>query len=217
MGGFLDIHTHKSAATLENISIQSFSLTETIHFPENKPISVGIHPWHGKLEGLPKHLKQLETLALRNNVKLIGECGLDKLKGEKIEDQITILDAQLELAQLIQKPVILHCVKAFGELIELKKKLQPTVPLIIHGFNKNHHLAEQLMSQGFYLSFGAALLRSEKVASAFAKTEQPFFLETDDTEIPIEMIYQKAAEIEKISMDELKDVIFANWKKFNII
>ena len=217
MGGFLDIHTHKSAATLENISIQSFSLTETIHFPENKPISVGIHPWYGELKDLSAHLQQLKTLALRNNLKLIGECGLDKLKGEKIEDQITILTAQIELAQLIQKPVILHCVKAFDELIELKKKLQPTVPLIIHGFNKNHQLAKQMMSNGFYLSFGAALLKSEEVALAFSKTAQPFFLETDDSEIPIEMIYQRAAEIKKISIDELKDVIFANWKKFNII
>ena len=217
MAGFLDIHTHQSATNSENIFIQSFSLTDAIQYPDQKPMSVGIHPWYGKLKDLSAHLQQLKTLALSDNLKLIGECGLDKLKGEKIEDQITILTAQIELAQLIQKPVILHCVKAFGELIELKKKLQPTVPLIIHGFNKNHQLAKQMISQGFYLSFGAALLKSEKAALAFSKTAQPFFLETDDSEIPIEMIYQKAAEIKKISIDELKDVIFANWKKFNII
>ncbi|RZL32596.1 MAG: hydrolase TatD [Pedobacter sp.] len=216
---FLDIHTHKSLQQQSVLAIQSLSLSEStfLAMPKTKPISIGIHPWYGKLEELPKNMKYLNVLARQNNVKLIGECGLDKLKGEAIESQLQMLEAQITLAEQLQKPLILHCVKAFDELIALKKRLQPTVPMLIHGFNKKQKMAQQLINQGFYLSFGAAVLKSEEVALALEKMEQPFFLETDDAEVDIVEIYTKVAELKKISVEELKDIIFANWKKLGLL
>jgi len=219
MSMFLDIHTHRTKQVQEVLAIQSLSLSERtfLAMPKTKPIAIGIHPWYGKLDELSKNMKYLNVLARQQNVKLIGECGLDKLKGEAIGNQLKILEAQLALADELQKPVILHCVKAFDELIALKKHLQPKVPLIIHGFNKKHEMAQQLFHQGFYLSFGAAVLKSEEVACALASTDIPFFLETDEAEIDIETIYTRVAEIKKITVDELKDVIFANWKKLGLL
>ncbi|SOD19749.1 TatD DNase family protein [Pedobacter xixiisoli] len=215
---FLDIHTHQAKQERAVVAIQSLSLTEStfLAMPKTKPISIGIHPWYGKLEELPKNMKYLSVLARQKNVKLIGECGLDKLKGETMESQLQILEDQVTLAEELQKPLILHCVKAFDELIALKKRLQPSVPMIIHGFNKKHEMAEQLINQGFYLSFGAAVLKSEEVAFAIEKTKHPFFLETDEAVVDIKEIYTKVAEIKKISLDELKDIIFANWKKIGL-
>lgn len=216
---FLDIHTHQTKQEPGVVAIQSLSLTEStfLAMPKTKPISIGIHPWHGKLEELPKNMKYLNVLARQENVKLIGECGLDKLKGEAMESQLKMLEAQISLAEELQKPLILHCVKAFDELIALKKRLQPSVPMIIHGFSKKHEMAHQLVKQGFYLSFGAAVLKSEEVALALENTTPSFFLETDEAEIDIIEIYTKVAEIKKISVDELKDVIFANWKKMGML
>lgn len=216
---FLDIHTHQTKQEQGAVAIQSISLSEStfLAMPKTKPISIGIHPWYGKLEELEKNMKYLNVLARQKNVKLIGECGLDKLKGEIMESQLKILETQISLAEELQKPVILHCVKAFDELIALRKRLQPTVPMIIHGFNKKHEMAHQLVNQGFYLSFGAAVLQSTEVALALEKTDAPFFLETDEAEIDIKEIYTKVAEIKKISVDELKDVIFANWKKLGLL
>lgn len=215
---FLDIHNHKTKKEEGVVAIQSLALMEStfLAVPKTKPISIGIHPWYGKLEELPKSMKYLNVLARQENVKLIGECGLDKLKGETMEIQLQMLEAQISLAEELQKPLILHCVKAFDELIALKKLLQPTVPMIIHGFNKKHEMAQQLINQGFYLSFGAAVLKSEDVAFALEKIDTPFFLETDEAEIDIKEIYSKVAEIKKITVDELKDVIFANWKKVGL-
>ena len=218
MSVFLDIHTHQAKQEREVVAIQSLSLTEStfLAMPKTKPISIGIHPWYGKLEELPKNMKYLNVLARQKNVKLIGECGLDKLKGETMESQLQMLEAQVTLAEEMQKPLILHWVKAFDELIALKKRLQPSVPMIIHGFNKKHEMAEQLINQGFYLSFGAAVLKSEEVAFALEKIDQTFFLETDEAVVDIKEIYTKVAEIKKISLDELKDIIFANWKKIGL-
>ncbi len=216
---FLDIHTHQTKQEQEVVAIQSLSLSEStfLAMPKIKPISIGIHPWYGKLEELPKNMKYLSVLARQENVKLIGECGLDKLKGETMESQLQMLEAQVTLAEELQKPLILHCVKAFDELIALKKRLQPSVPMIIHGFNKKHEMAQQLINQGFCLSFGAAILKSEEVVFALEKIDQPFFLETDESEVDIQDIYIKVAEIKKISLDELKDIIFANWKKMGLL
>lgn len=216
---FLDIHTHNTKQQQGVIAIQSLSLSEStfLAMPKTKPISIGIHPWYGKLEELPKNMKYLNVLARQENVKLIGECGLDKLRGERMKIQLQILEPQIALAEELQKPLILHCVKAFDELIALKKRVRPTVPMIIHGFNKKYEMAQQLIHQGFYLSFGAAVLKSEEVALALEKTAAPFFLETDEAEIDIKEIYIKVAEIKKITVDELKDVIFANWRQLGLL
>lgn len=211
----LNIHTHKAKQQEGVIAIQSLSLTEStfLAMPKTKPISIGIHPWYGHLEALPKSMKYLNVLAKQSNVKLIGECGLDKLQGEEMVNQLQILEAQIDLAEQLKKPVILHCVRAFDELIALKKSMKPSVPMIIHGFNKKYEMAQQLMGQGFYLSFGAAVLKSDEIVKVLEETDQPFFLETDESDISILEIYKRVAEIKKITIDELKDVIFAHWKR----
>lgn len=215
---FLDLHTHQVQQKSGVLSIQSLSLTEStfLAMPKTKPISIGIHPWYGKLEDLTKNMKYLRVLAKQDNVKLIGECGLDKLRGEAITNQLQLLEAQLSLAEELQKPVIIHCVKAFDELIAIKNRMNLSMPLIIHGFSKKKELARQLTNHGFYLSFGAAVLISKGVQETLQQLDAPFFLETDDSQIAIEEIYIKVAEIKKITIDDLKDVIFANWKKIGL-
>ncbi|MGE6218348.1 TatD family hydrolase [Nubsella zeaxanthinifaciens] len=218
MSLFLNLHAHQTKQAPGVVAIQSISLSEStfLAMPKTKPISIGIHPWYGKLAELPTYMKYLTVLAKQDNVKLIGECGLDKLQGEPMANQIQLLEAQMDLAEQLKKPLILHCVKAFDELIALKKKMNPSVPLIIHGFAKKKELAVQLINQGFYLSFGAAVLTSEAVAATLQQLDAPFFLETDDAQVDIEAIYTKVAELKKITVDELKDVIFANWKNIGL-
>ncbi|WP_461788920.1 TatD family hydrolase [Pedobacter sp.] len=218
MSLFLNIHTHQTKQEPGVVAIQSLSLSEStfLAMPKTKPISIGIHPWYGKLTELAKSMNYLKVLAKQDNVKLIGECGLDKLRGEPITNQIQLLEAQLHLAEDLKKPVIIHCVRAFDELIALKKTINPSVPLIIHGFAKKKELALQLINQGFYLSFGAAVLTSEGLVNTLTQLDAPFFLETDDAQTDIEVIYAKVAELKKITVDELKDVIFANWKNIGL-
>ena len=158
---FLDLHTHKTSTKSGEITIQSLSLTNDIFLamPKKKPISIGLHPWYASIEKLELHMKYLTVLAKQDNVKMIGECGLDKMKGENISNQLIILTRQIELAEALNKPLILHCVKSFGELIRLKEKLKVRVPMIIHGFNKNETLGRQLLDKSFFLSFGTAVLK----------------------------------------------------------
>ncbi|MEH3115073.1 TatD family hydrolase [Pedobacter terrae] len=214
---FLDIHTHKVATQNGVISIQSLSLTHDIFLamPKTKPISVGLHPWFAKIDHLDQQMKYLSVVANQTNVKQIGECGLDRLRGENLDNQIIILEKQIELAERINKPLILHCVKCFSELIAIKDRLKVKVPMIIHGFNKNEELGKQLLDKGFLLSFGLTALKENSGTTKLIQSTSNFFLETDDADISIEEIYQAAAILKKCTVDELKARIFTDWNKWN--
>lgn len=212
---YLDIHTHRVTQRKEVVSVQSLNLTENIFLamPKIKPISVGLHPWFASMERIETDLRYLRVIAAQRNVKLIGECGLDKIRGENLENQIYILTQQILLAETLGKPLILHCVKAFSELIALKDTLKVNVPMIIHGFNKNEELGQQLINKGFYLSFGKNILQANSKLVNLVEMTDRFFLETDDSDLSIREVYEYVANLKKCSVDELKARIFVDWEK----
>jgi TatD DNase family protein len=110
--------------------------------------------------------------------------------------------------------MIIHCVKAFNELIRIKKENKVSVPMIIHGFNNNEQIAEQLLKENFYLSFGKAILINNSNAQKVFKNTgiEKLFLETDDSDVSIKSIFDKAAELKGMSVEELKEKIYLNFK-----
>jgi TatD DNase family protein len=188
----LDIHSHHIAPnTIYNLLIQDIS--QFVDF-QNQWLSIGIHPWY--IQDWKVQLSEIEKLAASKNVIAIGECGLDRLIELPIEEQLPIFEAQVQLAETHNKPVIIHCVKAHNDLISWKKQRKTTVPLIVHGFNNNAQILEQLLKNGFDISLGAALLNPNSNASKIIQSI-PFerlFLETDDSTASIEDIYKAATE-----------------------
>jgi TatD DNase family protein len=111
------------------------------------------------------------------------------------------------------KPVIIHCVAAFDELIEITNKLQITVPVIIHGFSKNSQVATQLLKQGFYISFGKYLFQMPNLATVLKQMPNDrFFLETDTAQQSIEEVYQLAANCKGLSINALQEIITTNFE-----
>src|SRR5690606_21554272 len=137
--------------------------------------------------------------------KAVGECGLDKRIDTPLELQKKLCIPQLLLAEKYKKPIILHCVAAYQEIIQLKKQLKLTVPMIIHGFSKNAQVAERLIKIGFYHAFGKYVLLNADVACAL-KTTPPhqLFLETDTIE---QSIFEVCAEAEEIVGASIKQQI----------
>lgn len=215
---FIDIHTHRFSQNEEVIAVKSISLghDDLPNLQQNQPLAVGLHPWYAKLENLDEQLAILTQIAKEDKVCFIGECGLDSLRGEKMSNQLEVLEAQILLAQELQKPVILHCVKAFDELVALKKKLNVTIPMVVHGFNKSEQLGQQLLNLGFQLSFGKSILNPNSGAAKLLTQIPHFFLETDDSDVEIEEIYTAAANLKKCSIDQLKARIFADCKNLKI-
>jgi len=170
--------------------------------------SIGIHPWDADLEFSKI---EFENFISHQNCIAIGECGLDKLKGVDLEFQKTIFKYQLELALCHQKPVIIHCVKAFDEIIEICEPFQNKIPLIIHGFNKSQQLAKQLIESGFYISLGDAIFKKSDF-NFNAICLDNLFLETDiDDKLTISEIYKSCSLRFNISENDLKEKIYSNF------
>jgi len=173
-----------------------------------KYFSVGIHPWDGDVQ---VYLIEFEQIIQHQNCLAIGECGLDKLKGPDLEIQKTIFIRQLDLAVKYQLPVIIHCVRAFDELMEVCKPYYSKVPLIIHGFNKSSELAKQLIDKGFYISFHHSVFdkRDDYFSSIVI---EKIFLETDhNANVSIIEVYKKASSSFQLSENDLKEKIYTNF------
>ncbi len=174
--------------------------------------SIGIHPWYIVEDRLSDDLAILESKLEFENCLAVGECGLDKRIEIPLALQTQVFEKQLLLAERYKKPVILHCVAAFQEVIEIKKALKITVPMIIHGFSKNQETAKQLLDNGLYVSFGKYLLRNPDLASVFKSVPNDrFFLETDTVEESIRDVYKLAAQYKNIEIEILKDTLHENF------
>lgn len=174
--------------------------------------SIGIHPWYIVEDRLSEDLAILESKLEFENCLAVGECGLDKRIEIPLTWQTQVFEKQLLLAEQYKKPVILHCVAAFQEVIEIKNALKITVPMIVHGFSKNQETAKQLLDNGFYVSFGKYLLRNPELESVFKSVPNDrFFLETDTVEESIRDVYKLAAQYKNIEIEILKDTLHENF------
>ena len=107
----------------------------------------------------------------------------------------------------------MHLVAAYREVVDIYKRIQPGVPMLVHGFSKNEQVAKQLLDNGFYLSFGKYLLRNPELSEVLAQVPNDrFFLETDTVEEGIEEVYAKAASARNVGIEELKNIVSDNFK-----
>ena len=208
---FFNFHTHQftnQSNVLELVNQYPQEFDSSIPF-----YSIGIHPWHIKEDTIDSDLKIIEEKLQNKNCLAIGECGLDKRIEVPLELQFAVFEKQLILAEKYNKPVVIHCVAAFQEVIEIKKRMKISVPMIIHGFSKNSQIASQLIKEGFYLSFGKYLLKNPDLKTVFQVIPNDrFFLETDTIEETIEQVYELASEYKELDIKELKGIISSNYK-----
>jgi TatD DNase family protein len=175
--------------------------------------SIGIHPWYISDERVNEDLNFIKNKLQLKECIALGECGLDKRIEKKMDLQIHVFESQLSLLNEIPKPVILHCVAAFDEVISCKKNSGLPSPYIIHGFSKNIPLAKQLLNQDFYLSFGKYLLRNPEMELVFKYVpNDKIFLETDTISESLEEVYTFAAKCKNISVDKMKEIVWNNYQ-----
>lgn len=86
-------------------------------------------------------MTKIENIASRNTLVAIGECGLDKVCKTDFVLQQEVFAAHIILANKLKKPLVLHCVKAYDEIIKMLSLHKNLVHVIFHGFNKNPLLA----------------------------------------------------------------------------
>ncbi len=208
---YYNLHTHKFTNTPEiSELVNQYPWEFDTAIPQ---YSIGIHPWHINESRLESDLKVIAEKLQLSECLALGECGLDKRIEIPMPLQITVFEKQIALAEQYQKPLVLHLVAAYQELIEIKNRLNITVPVILHGFSKNEQIAKQLIDNGCYLSFGKYLLRNPELKAVFQSIpDDRFFLETDTIEETLKEVYTVAANYKGMTMAQLQAQVAENWK-----
>lgn len=173
------------------------------------PRMAGIHPWDAERgRALPDF----------DHCDIIGETGLDYACEVDRLSQERLFRAHLEAAERLQKPVVLHTVRAFEPTIKILAEYN-IAGVVFHGFIGSQQQAAEALRRGYYLSFGSRSLRSSKTRQAIAATPlDRLFVETDDDpSLDIANVYAEVAELKGVTLAELERYIYENYKRLFIL
>jgi TatD DNase family protein len=216
-GDYIDIHIHGGIPASGIFLLESLMAHEGKTPGEYSGIAYtyGIHPWFLTEKNHKRLLSSVESSAGLSDVIAIGEAGFDRLRGPDMKLQRIVFEEQVTISEELRKPVVIHCVRAWDELLSVQKKLRPKMPWLVHGFRGNVVLATQLLSKGMYLSFWFGfVLRPESGELLKHLPANRIFLETDGAEADIRTIYDKVASDLDITVDQLKTRILNNFIDF---
>ncbi len=127
--------------------------------------SFGLHPWFVR-ERSQDYLSLLDRLLTQHPVAAIGEIGLDRwIKDPDIEAQRECFIAQLELARRHNRPVTIHCLKAWGLLEEILRDL-PLLPcgFLLHSYGGPSEMIPRWVQLGAYFSISPYFGHHRKAA-----------------------------------------------------
>ena len=215
---YIDIHTHNREVPENTITVRNLSPGEDIPVFQGKNFySMGLHPWKVISEEEDnRQLLMVEDALELDHVIFAGECGLDKRSETVFQEQIRAFRAQAFMAEEYEKPLIIHCVKAWNEMMELHKEIKPAVPWIFHGYNGSIELTRQLSEKNILFSFGHLLFheKAKAIESLRFLPLEKIFIETDEYDAVSKDVYARAAELKNIPVELLKEAV---WKNFNRI
>lgn len=206
---YINVHSHQTETVAGILTIQNLyknfpSITAGGYF------SVGLHPWFLNDETWMDEFDEMKKWSSERQVLAIGEAGLDKVCETQMELQQKVFAAHIQWANEIRKPLIVHCVRAHAELMQMLKQYDNKMPVIFHGFTKSKELALQLTAHGYYLSFGKAIERTALAEVMKAVPMEQLFLETDKSDVSIQHLYSLAASTFQIQEDSLSLQLYNN-------
>jgi len=211
MQSFWDVHTHNKS-TKKNSIFNVIAGKDKI--PDSGYFSIGIHPWYFQEKQAKELLESVITQARNPKCVAIGECGLDKLKGDELNFQEQVFISQIKIAKEFNKPLIIHCVKYYTQLKKIIDQSNFFGPVILHGFNQKNKISELFGAENYYFSLGKSLLNSSGNSQEILKKYYPkrILFETDNSDVLIEEIYEKASQILNIEKNKINIEIQNNIK-----
>ena len=177
--------------------------------------TAGVHPWEAGDNAAEAIGRLAERLCggASNAIQAVGETGLDFACPVPREAQFEALRAQLALARQAGMPVVLHCVRAFEPLMRELAECEPRA-VIFHGFIGSPEQARQALRRGYYLSFGERAFASPKTLRALREVPLgQLFFETDDDEVTIGEIYDRAAAVLGLPVETLQRATLENYER----
>ncbi len=204
---------------------------EIINRYENTYIAFGLHPWFIKQRS-DQWFQTLEKLLTTYPQASVGEIGIDRAIEDRDDaDQESVFLAQLEIARKFDRPVTIHCRRAWGRLIELLDQFgELPRGMLIHCFGGSAEVATELVKRGAYISFSGSITRpnAKKAGPAIrAVPDDRILIETDAPDIlphnisadfnepaNLRFVLAKAAELRGVPEESLAALTFRNAERF---
>ncbi len=196
---------------------------------DNVFLTVGIHPENVD-EIDENYLSNLKNLSQSKKIVAIGEIGLDyHWRDDNKEKQQKVFVEQIELANELDLPIVVHCRDAIGDTLEILKKHTPKRESLMHCYGGSEESAKEFLKLGFSFSFGGVVTFKNaknvlKVVEALPL--EKIMLETDcpymspepfrgklnePKNIPI--IAQKISEIKNLEISKIEEKTTKNTEK----
>ncbi len=243
-----------NVGTQKDTSVRAIEVAHS--FKEGVFATVGLHPIHtaksfhdaqelGEGEAAQAFTSRGEgfdhdhylKLAKDEKVVAIGECGLDyyRLEEDSKKRQAEAFLRQIELAQEVDKLLMIHCRQAFPDLLQILKensaKLRPRDLGIIHFFSGTVEEAEELLALGFSFTFGGVITFTQDYNEVIGRipldrilseTDAPYVApaphrgKRNEPSYVVEVV-KRLAELKSIPMEEMADAIWQNARRVFMI
>lgn len=188
--------------------------------------AVGIHP-----EDVDKNESLVEIKKLANNKKVvaIGEIGLDYYWDTSTkEKQIEYFKNQLDLANELNLPVIIHDREAHQDTLNILKEIPVNKKGVLHCYSGSVEMAREFLKLGYYLGFGGSstFKNAKNIIEVIQEVpENKFLIETDApymTPVPfrgkrnnsmyLKYVVEKIAEIKTMTTKQIEELSKNNAK-----
>ena len=181
----------------------------------------GTHPWNADSFDEPV----LRARLAADSSAGVGEIGLDRLRERDIPQRMRdVFAAQLEIAAELQRPVVLHGAKCWGEVVKACLPFAGRIPaFLFHGFSRSDGLLPDIIKLNGYVSVGAAVLNDHAVNYRELVKKIPsgrLLVETDRTpenaasSPSVAEIAAKVAELRGVGASALERILDDNADRF---
>ena len=186
-----------------------------------KDIEDGSYPLKPNVFDIDEEIEFIE----KNNDKIIalGECGLDGLDKEHMQEQKAVFEKLITLAEKIKKPLIIHSRKAEQDVLDMLESSKAKV--LLHCFSGKKSLVKKASDLGYYFSIPTNVVRAQNfqlmakevnINQLFCETDSPYLSPFKDKQNEPAFViesYKKIAEIKGMDLKEVVNNIWMNFKK----
>lgn len=217
MAPYVDFHTHRrSGDALEILNVEALDAGAVARAcQQEQPFSLGVHPWRAaeNPERLNEAFERIERVVSGGRTVAIGECGLDWAVEVDRKLQAEVFERQFALAKRYNLPIILHCVRAFEEVMQTLR-VRKIRRAVFHSFVGSPQQAERVVREGYFCSFSPRSLMSSRTCEAIRQiAPSALLIERDESAESIVSIYERIAELRNCSIEELRKLVFENYKR----
>lgn len=196
---------------------------------ENVFATIGIHPEHCNQEKIDCNF--IKELGTNKKVVAIGEIGLDyHYEGTNKENQKKHFIAQIQIANELQLPVVIHSRAADMDMLQVLKQVKIENNFVMHCFSSSVEVAKEVLKLGGYISFSGTvtfknarnLLEVVKIVPLdriLIETDAPYLAPEPNRGRRNEPAYvkftaQKIADLKEMQLEKLAEIILENTKRF---